>query len=332
MTALVALTGGGCDGCNNNPARRIADGRADDAGSFHDAAAFDASNPNSDILVTQSPAGPGNGDMATWSGVLQFSVTGDGAALVAEPGLAASALADPAGLAFRSTTSEIFVGNRHGNNAADGTPGSISRYAYDQTTHALVPEPAILGNGLAGVHQVTFSPTTGELFAANVNTAVSRFTFDATGTAIPNGTIASGPTRGVLVAPDGKRLYVSGASATIRQFDLATGTELPATTLTTAGDLHFFALRLGELYVAALDDNKVYRYRLDANDDLTYVDATDAASPIGIAFSADGSEMFVTGHRTVDLLQRYTYDGTTWQPAGTQDLGSSLAGIVIVPG
>ena len=59
-----------------------------------------------------------------------------------------------------------------------------------------------------------------------------------------------------------------------------------------------------------------------------------AASPIGIAFSADGAEMFVTGHQSVDLLQRYTSDAASdsWTPSGTMDLGSSLGGVVLVPG
>jgi DNA-binding beta-propeller fold protein YncE len=104
--------------------------------------------------------------------------------------------------------------------------------------------------------------------------------------------------------------------------------------LATTGDLHFLAFRLNELYVAAFDDNEVYRYTLDANDNLTFAQQIDAASPVGIAFSADGAEMFVTGHLTSDLLQRYTYDGASdsWMANGTMDLGISLGGIVIVPG
>jgi hypothetical protein len=64
------------------------------------------------------------------------------------------------------------------------------------------------------------------------------------------------------------------------------------------------------------------------------VQAIAAESPVGVAFSADGAEMFVSGHQTVDLLQRYTYDAAsdTWTPSGTMDLGSSLGGVLIVPG
>lgn len=334
--ALVLLALPACDGCGSDPNRHIIDSphAGSDSTVFHDAALVDASNPNSVLFVTQSPPGPDNGNQATWAGVLQFSITGDGSPLVAEAGIVKTELADPIDLAFQSKTSEIYVSNRHGNNAADGVAGSISRYAYDQATHGLTQLAPITGNGLAGPHQIVFSPTTGELFAGNVDNSISRFTFDASGAAIANGTIGTGLTRGVFVSPDGKRLYATAASATIRQFDLATNTELTPVTITAPANpnLHFFGYRLGDLYVAALDLQKVYRYHLEANDDLTFVEAIDASSPIGISFSADGMEMFVTGHRTSDLVQRYTFDGTTWQPAGTQDLGVSLGGILLVPG
>jgi DNA-binding beta-propeller fold protein YncE len=329
-----ALASAGCSGCDDNNSRHIADApRTDTAGPI-DAALFDASDPDSTILIAVSPPGPGNGDPLTWSGVLQFQVSGDGTALVPGAGLDKALLADPAGLAFRSTTSEVFVGNRHGNNAADGTAGSISRFQYSQSTHALVALPELTGNGLDGVHQVVFSPTTGELFAANVNAGVSRFTFDVQGAPVPHGTISDGPARGVMVAPDGKRLYVSTAANVIRQFDLATGAELPAVALATTGTLHFFAFRRGELYVAALGDDMVYRYTIDASDQPTFSQAIAASSPIAVAFSADGEEMYVTGHLASDILQRYTHDtgSDTWIPAGTMDLGVSLGGIVIVPG
>jgi len=53
-----------------------------------------------------------------------------------------------------------------------------------------------------------------------------------------------------------------------------------------------------------------------------------------LALIADGAEMFVTGHQTVDLLQRYTYDSANdqWLPSSMMDLGSSLGGVLILPG
>ena len=328
----LALSLAACDSCNDDKARHTPDSHSVDA--LADMPQFDASDPNSTVLITQSPPGPTNGDPTTWGGVLQFEVSGDGSALVASTGIAKTSVEDPVGLWFEPKSSVVFVGNRHGNNAADGTAGSISRFAYAFDTHALTALPEITGNGLDGVHQIALSPTTGELFAANVNNGISRFSFDAAGNAVAAGTISDGAARGVCVAPDGKRLYVSTAANVIRQFDLVTGDELTPITLQTTATLHFFAVRKGELYVAALDDNKVYRFSLDADDNPTMVQAVDASAPVGVAFSADGGEMYVTGHRTSDLLQRYLYDpGTdTWMPNGTMDLGTSLGGVVIAPG
>lgn len=337
MFVVCAVFFGGCSSCDNNPVRHL-DAHAEvDAprDSPIDISPFDASNPNSTVLVTISPGGPSNQDMATWGGVLQFQVDGDGSALVAGTGIDKTAVEDPCGLAFRSTTSEIFVGNRHGNNSADGTAGSVSRFAYNQATHALVAKPEILGNGLSGVHQVSFSATTGEMFAANVSNGISRFTFDGNGDPVANGALIAGAaTRGVIVSPDGTRLYVSTAGNVIREFDLASGNEVTGVTLATTGNLHFFAFRKGELYVAALGDNQVYRYTLDANNDLSFKQMISANQPVGVAFSADGGEMYVTGHFSSDVLQRYIYDsGTdTWTPTGTMNLGASLGAVVVVPG
>ena len=171
------------------------------------------------VLVTESPPGPDNGNRASWGGVRAFFVRGTGAVLESTEGIPATSLADPVGLAFRASSSEVFVSNRHGNNSADGVAGSIARFAFDPQTRRLA-RGAITGNGLAGVHQAAFNPVSGELFAANVKGGISRFTFDAAGTAVAADN-ATGEARGVAVSPDGKRLYVSGATPVIRQIRVA---------------------------------------------------------------------------------------------------------------
>ncbi|MBL0220848.1 MAG: hypothetical protein IPQ07_44130 [Myxococcales bacterium] len=285
------------------------------------------------MIVAQSPPGPQNGDPSTWQGALAFKIAADGAPALAITGIAATSLHDPADVVFRAASSEVLVGNRHGNNSADGVSGSISRFLYDPITQAFTPGGEILGNGLAGVHQLAFDPVTGELFAANVNAGVSRFTFAQGGSATPAGTISSGPTRGVAVAPDGKRLYVSTAANVIRQFALPGGTELAATTIPSTATLHYFALRQGQLYVAALDDNKVYRFQLAADDSLSALPSIDAQAPIAVAFSESGLEMFVTGHRTSNLVMRYRYAAATdsWEPTTELALPSSLGGVSMLP-
>ena len=101
------------------------------------------------LFVTESPPGPGNQNPATWRGVQRHSLTGSGAEMIAGTSIDKDAVADPAGLAYSETLSEVFVGNRHGNVAADGTAGSISRFRYDKGTQALTPNGTITGNGLA---------------------------------------------------------------------------------------------------------------------------------------------------------------------------------------
>ena len=284
-----------------------------------------------ELLVTQSPPGPQNTDPANWSGVLQFHLTASGGVLNPETGIDKTNLNDPAGLGFRPSTSELFVGNRWGNSSAS----SISRFIYDPVTRRLAPNGTITGNGLVGVHQITFSPVTGEMFAANYGNGVSRFTFDANGNALANGMIGSGTMRGVAVSPDGRRLYASSVSSVIRQFDLTTGAELGSVIVPSGvGGLHYFQIQAGRLYVAAPSDNCIYRYLIGTNDDLTLVDAvTNTLAAIAVTLSPDGQDMFVSGHKVSDLIYRFAHNpqDDSWTDMGTIDTGSSLGGILTIP-
>ena len=80
--------------CGNDDAHRLAD-----APPGHDDAPLGGEAPapidspdviidhDSTLLVTQSPAGPSNGNPSTWGGILQFQITGDGGALVSGAGV-----------------------------------------------------------------------------------------------------------------------------------------------------------------------------------------------------------------------------------------------------
>ena len=283
-----------------------------------------------ELFAAQTPPGPQNSDPSTWSGVLRYSLSGPGSSLAAEAGIDKTNLADPSGLAFRPASSELFVANRWGND----NPASIARFTYDYATHALTPNGSITGNGLWGVGQVSFNPVTGELFAANLSGGVSRFTFDTNGNAQANGTLADGSLRGVIVSLDGKRLYVTSNGNGIRQFDLVSGSELaPFTVSSGSGGLHYFQFCNGVLYVAANSDNCVYRLKLDANDNLSVKDSFPMTGPVAIAFSPDGAEMFVSGHLTSSLVQRFQYNplADSWIETGIQNEGVSLGGILTIP-
>jgi DNA-binding beta-propeller fold protein YncE len=311
-----------------------ADLGATEGGPQDAAAAGDAveTGPAFALLATVSPPGPDNGIMATWGGVLQFTVAGDGAKLVVATGIDAAALADPVSLVFRKESSEVFVGNRHGNNAADGVAGSISRYVYDPTARTFTGSGSITGPTLSGVHWLTFSPTTGELFAANFAGGVARFTFDAQGVATANGSIGGGTCRGVLVSPDGKALYVTSATTAIRQFDLMTGTEGTAVTVPGNATLHALALRDKLVYAAGLNDNMVHRLTLGDDNNLTYKDAIESSQPASITFSPDGLEMFVGGHRASDVIDRFRFDAAAgvWKMTTTFSTGHSLGSVLVL--
>jgi hypothetical protein len=285
------------------------------------------------LIVTESPPGPDNGNMTTWGGIRQYLVSGAGATLQPAAGIPAAMVADPAGLAFRSASSELFVGNRHGNNSTGGVAGSISRFKYDAANRTFTPNGTITGNGLSGVHDMTFSPTTGELFATNYVGCVSRFTFDGTGNATANGTLGTGSCRGVAVSADGKRLYVTLATTTIQQFALQTGGDLGTTAVAGNPSLHYLAWQAGRLYAAGLTNNTIHRFDVIASGALMLKDTIASSSPSAIAFSPDGLEMLSSGHKTSSLIERYPYQAGTdaWGTPTDFNADRSLGDILVVP-
>jgi hypothetical protein len=266
------------------------------------------------LWVTVSPPGPQNADPASWGGILRYRFSTAGAPAVVLAEIDRSLVADPCGLVFRTASHELFVGNRHGNTGG----GSISGFTYDAASDSFEPSGTITGNGLNGVHQLALDPVTGELFAANYGGGVSRFLFDASGTAVPNGVVGGSQwTRGVAVSLDGQWLYVTGATPVIRRFDLATGSELPNLTVTGATSLHFLRLVGGNALYAA-DPVTSMVYRLVVAPDGTLSEQTDIPAPSAASetVSPDQMELFATGHLTSHQITRLLWNeqDATWDP------------------
>lgn len=296
--------------------------------------------PEFAIYVAQSPPSPDNFNPGTWAGVLGFLQQSDGTSL-SLPGIPAAELNDPSGLAFRDESSELFVTNRHGNQAI-GSDGSISRFVYDPDLRTFTANGTIPLSGPG--HGIAFNPVDGELFVGLVGPdfffagGVQRFTFDGGGAAIENiaGFLNVGTVRGVAVSPDGERLYVTTAGNVIRQFDLANNNaELTPVNVSGAPNLHYMEVLSNELYVAALGSDQVLRYAIESNNDLTFRDSFVAQGAVDVAFSPDGQEMLVSGHTTSDVIHRFTYDSAndTWVPLALDNLstGTSLGGIQTLP-
>lgn len=304
-----------------------------DAGSGSDANQFS-------LLGAVSPPGT-TLPKASWGGVEQFSVASDGKPFDALVGIQANQVADPSGLAFRTSSSELFVGNRHGNNSGDGLAGSVSRFSYDTTNgHWTQSGAVITGNGLAEVGQVVFGPTSGALFAANGSgTAVSKFTFDTSGTAVAAGTLgpSGGSALGLAISPDEKTLYMTTTRLllpVISQIDIATKNVTPFTTTKIASGFGFLAVSNGTLYAPSPQAGTVLRLTIGADDKLTMKDTIAAQGAEAVAFSPDGQEMFVAGTSSSSpVIWRFAHDAKadTWTATTSEPAGATLGGIVAVP-
>jgi len=285
-----------------------------------------------ELLVTETPTGPVPTDPAQWGGVQRWTFTGTGAAAVAGTGIPAASLSDPAGLSYDNVSNTLFVGNRHANVANS----SITAFEHDPFGAFTNPVTST-GNSLYGVHQLALNPTQNELFAANVNSPVSRFT-NTNGTLANNGIIPiTQPTRGVAVSDSGDRLFISTASNIIRLWDLNTNTDDGTFTVTGASSLHYMRIRNGnELYAADFINGaagKVWRLAIDANDDLSIVGSFDVPGAIGLDFSPDGNEMYVAGHNNGNIY-RFLYNSNTnaWDANGLIDTPFvSLGDLIVIP-
>jgi WD40 repeat protein len=224
--------------------------------------------------------------------------------LNALPSIPADLTSSPVYVAF-SPKGELFVSSYL---------GLISRFTFDANGN-FTPNGTITGNSLENVHGLAFS-SQGELFAANFsNGTISRFLFDAQGNAIPNGTIAvGGYNQGVAFSPNGE-LFNTDFSQSVRRFrfDPATGAAIPNGSIfipeaTPGHGLHGLAFNAqGELFVAAPDNDRVFRFTFDSNGNpVSNGTITAPGAPLGVAFSSVG-ELFVSNH-SGGGLQRFLFD------------------------
>lgn len=311
--------GGGSGGAGTTTITTDEDGGVE----FDASSATDASTPTKFfLLIAATPAG--SPDLSQWGGVLRYAFAADGAPEVMGTAIDKSLVHDPLGLAFRKTSAEVFVGNRHGNNAADGVPGSIGRFLYDATTESFTPSPLgdITGGGMGAISQVAFNPAEDELFAANCcngGNGITRFKIDAKGNATPNGSINPAMNmQGVAVAPDGKRLYATaggGPAPDVWEFELPLGGVVNKITVPGASRLHHITLAGSELFIGDVDTS-VYHLHIEADDELTFVEAIPADNPLSVVFSPDGEEMFATAHafEATAIVDRYTVANGAFTP------------------
>jgi hypothetical protein len=94
------------------------------------------------------------------------------------------------------------------------------------------------------------------------------------------------------------------------------------------------AQRQGQLYIAAIDLAKVYRFQINANNTLSELAPIDTiTNPVAIAFSESSQEMFVSGNGTTAVIGRYRFDlaNDTWIPTTQLTTAGSLGGALLLP-
>lgn len=278
-----------------------------------------------EIIATESFSGS-NSNSALWQGIQRYGFSGNGASAVSLTGIPASQVSDPVGLFYQN--GELFVGNRHGNTFAS----SISRFKFDGTTDSFTANGTITGNGLLGVHGVWMRPGTNDLYAANVNSGLSIFSVTDS-SASPNGTMFSGPFRDVMFSADGNNLYAtSGINGNLKRYDFTTGTTTDYT-IAGASGLHFGAWRGDHLYVSDYSGSQVFDLSFDPTGALTSSTvAVNVNAAIGVAFSPDQQEMFVSSH-TGNKIDRFLFDSGTssWNFESSIATGTNMGDIQVIP-
>lgn len=277
-----------------------------------------------ELLVTETPNGT-NPNPTSWKGIQRYGFTGTGSSATMMSSFLPSQVNDPAGLYFNG--GELFVGNRHGNTFA----ASVSRFTYDGNTDVFTANGTITGNGLFGVHGLAIRPGTNDLYASNVNAGVSIFATTGGG-ATPNGMILSGATRDVMFSADGNNMYVSqGVNGTLTRHNFLTNSDTNYS-IAGASGLHFGNWRNDHLFVGDFSSGKVYDIQFDALGAVTSSSAVaNVGGAIGVAFSPDNMEMFVSSH-TGNTISRFLYNtGTSsWDFQSSIAAGSNLGDIQVI--
>jgi DNA-binding beta-propeller fold protein YncE len=268
------------------------------------------------LFASETTSGSLGGNTALYGGVQQYAFASAGDSPTAGAGIAGSALHDAGGL--RMVGNQLYIGNRWGNQSGQG---SVSRFNFDGSLLSFDTE--VTGNGMSSIHGIDVSSTTGELFTSGQNNGIRRF-LPSGGGFTDNGGYNNGDLRDVLVSADGTKIYQTLINSTIRVTDLTTNTN---TDFAVAGSaaMHQMALFNGDLYVTSYQTGTVHKVVLDGT--LMPVSSSvivNVGSALGIAFSPDGQEMFVSGHET-NMISRFLADGNGgWSANGSFDTGHNM--------
>jgi len=262
------------------------------------------------VVVCETPSGSGGGQP-----VERYRIEGTGGDITRLSDIEGTLVDDPVAVIFR-TPVQLLVSNR----SAHSGNSTISTFIFDPDYLTYTPGPVISGNGLTDAVQMALDPVTGELFVTNwTGGVVSRFLFDESGNAVPNGTLTlndSDAQLGIAIREANQDLFISDYNY-IRHFrHQPDGSYVRAADINIPGEtlIHFMCFRGDELYVCGFSTGMVYRFLFDDNGDPLPNGTVVSPDALGVAFSPDGQEMLVSHHLN-GAIARYLYDEATdtWQ-------------------
>ena len=273
------------------------------------------------VFAAETVAGSVGGNTAAYGGVQQYNFTGNGSAATPGAGIAASQLSDAISPVFHN--GQLFVGNRHGNTLGQG---SIKRFDWNGVVASNGTTVVTAASAAdQGFHGFAFAPN-GDVFVNTVNNGTRRFRDPGTGFADIGGTSAA-QARGALVSADGTKLYetiVGNDSIRVTEI-LANGFGASSNfNVAGASAMHQLVMRNGKIMVTGFNSSTVHEVTLDASGMPTSsAIVANVPAALGIPFSPDGQEMFISGH-TTNNLTRLTQSGNTWQSNGTIATGTNM--------
>lgn len=286
-----------------------------------------ASQASFTLFAAESTAGSNGANTSLYGGVQQYDFATTGGSATMGAGLAASTVHDPVGLRF---TGKLHVGNRFGNTLGQGsvqsfdwTGGALS----GGTTIATASNPAY-----QGFHGFSFAPN-GDLFVTTLSNGTRWYRDSGSGFVDIGGT-GSGATRDALVSPDGKYLYetTTGNTLVVHQIGASSLTNVMNMGISGASSMHQMTWHAGAIYLTAFNSSSIHKVDLDS----AYLPSSNSmvmnsTGAIGIAFSPDGQEMFVSSH-TGNLISRYLSNGSGgWNANGTIGTGHNMGYLATTP-
>lgn len=272
------------------------------------------------LFAAESTAGSQGSNTAAYGGVQQYDFASTGGSFVAGPGLTAGQVNDPVGVFFSG--SSLYVGNRHGNTQG---LGSVQQFAWDGTSLSGGATVATQSSpSFQGFHGFSIAPN-GDMFVTTVNNGTRRYRDSGSGLVDIGGT-GSGQVRDAWVSPDGSKLFETTIGNQIVVTNILANSFGSASSFGVAGSnsMHQMAYRGGSLYVTSFNSSTVHQLALDGSfNPVSSSIIANIGGAIGIAFSPDGGEMYVSSH-TGNSISRSLWNGSAWVSNGSFATGHNM--------